>query len=183
MAKHTSTMIEKVLNKPYARRLVPDETGGFVASILEFPGCIAEGDTSEEAMQNLDKAASSWVEVALANGYAIREPIEYHGYSGKIALRLPRSLHRQVAEMAELEDSSINQLLVTAISHYVGGKQLMNSLSRSAHITNNNVVVMAGVEGKYVLSAMRNTGIATTDELPAMRMDGSALNLLAINRS
>jgi predicted RNase H-like HicB family nuclease len=119
----------EILSKPYARRLVPDETGGYVASIQEFPGCVAEGDTPQEAIQNLDKAAASWVEVALSNGYEIREPVSFYGFSGKIALRIPRGLHKQVAEIAELEDSSINQLLVTAIANYAGNKQAFKECS------------------------------------------------------
>lgn len=114
----------QILSKEYARRLVPDESGGYVASIHEFPGCIAEGDTADEAITNLDAAAASWVKVALSNGYEIREPVSFHGYSGKIALRIPRGLHKQVAELAELEETSINQLLVTAISQYVSGKNI-----------------------------------------------------------
>lgn len=178
MTKSESDKVKDILSKPYARRLVPDETGGFVASILEFPGCIAEGDTPDEAMSNLDAVASSWVEVALANGYTFRDPIDYHGYSGKVALRLPRSLHRQVAELAELEVSSINQLLVMAISHYVSGQQLMNNAPRAAQITNNNILVVAGIEKKFILTGMRNTEIATTDRFPPMRVQGSALRPL-----
>lgn len=119
----------KLLSKPYARRLTPDVAGGYVASIQEFPGCIAEGDTAEEAIQNLDKAAASWIEVALSNGYEIREPVSFLGYSGKIALRLPRGLHKQVAELAESEECSVNNLLVTAISEYVGRGVAIKRLS------------------------------------------------------
>lgn len=180
MTKLESKEIREILSKPYARRLVPDEAGGFVASILEFPGCIAEGDSPEEAMSNLEAAAASWVEVALANGYTFREPIDYHGYNGKLALRLPRSLHRQVAELAELEATSINQLLVMAISHYVSGKQFMNNLPRSAHITNNNVVVMTEVApSKYILTAVKHMDTVITDQLPSMQMDSSGLRPLA----
>lgn len=120
-----------ILSKEYARRLVPDETGGYVASIQEFPGCIAEGDTAEEAIRNLDAAAASWVNVALSNGYEIREPISFHGYSGKIALRIPRGLHKQIAELAELEGSSINQLLVAATAQYLGNKRAFNVMSET----------------------------------------------------
>lgn len=118
----------EILSKEYARRLVPDETGGYVASIQEFPGCIAEGDNAEDAIKNLDKAAVAWVEVALSNGYEIREPTSFHGYSGKIALRIPRGLHKQVAEQAELEETSINQLLVAAISQYLGSKHTFRDM-------------------------------------------------------
>lgn len=121
----------EILSKAYARRLVPDETGGYIASIQEFPGCIAEGDTAEEAINNLDDAAASWVEAALSNGYEIRDPVSFHGYSGKIALRIPRGLHKQVAELAELEESSINQVLVTAIAQYLGNKRAFKEMSES----------------------------------------------------
>lgn len=115
--------IKCILNKPYVRRLLPDIGGGFTASIQEFPGLVAEGDTAEEALRNLDEAAESWISVAVANGREIREPIEFDGYSGKIALRIPRSLHQQVAELAELEGVSINQILTLAITNYTAGKK------------------------------------------------------------
>ena len=112
----------EIISKPYTRRLEPDETGGYVATIHEFPGCIAEGNTAEEALRNLDHAALSWIEAALSTGFEIRDPVSFNACSGKIALRIPRGLHKQVAELAELEDISINQLLVTAISQYLGSK-------------------------------------------------------------
>lgn len=112
-----------VLNKPYVRRLLPDLNGGFTASIQEFPGLVAEGETPDEALKNLDEAAKSWIAVALANGREIREPIEFNGYSGKIALRIPRSLHQQAAELAELEGVSINHVLTLAIANYTAGKK------------------------------------------------------------
>ncbi|KKM61029.1 hypothetical protein LCGC14_1535950, partial [marine sediment metagenome] len=39
----------EILRKPYARVLIPDESGGYFAKILEFPGCYAEGETPNEA--------------------------------------------------------------------------------------------------------------------------------------
>ena len=125
-----SAKAKYLLQLPYTRRLRPDEEGGYVASILEFPGCVADGESAEEALHNLDETAEAWLEVAIANGQEIREPIDLGGASGKIALRIPRSLHKQVAEMAQMEGTSVNQLLVAAIAHYVGGKELFRSLSQ-----------------------------------------------------
>lgn len=118
------------LAKPYARRLTPDEDGVYVATIQEFPGCIAQGDTAEEAMANLEAAAESWIEAQLALGQPIPEPIELHGYSGKIALRIPRGLHKQAVELAASEGTSLNQLLVSAISSYVGGKNAFAEMAK-----------------------------------------------------
>lgn len=117
--------------KNYVHRLRADESGSYTASILEFPGCIAEGETAQEAIDNLDSAAESWIDAAISTGYPVREPIDFDGFSGKTALRMPRNLHKQAAELADLEGCSLNQLLVTAISHYVGGKQLAATLQKS----------------------------------------------------
>ena len=117
------------LRKTYARRLTPDEDGGFTATIQEFPGCIAEGDNAETALKNLERVAESWIEAALGLGQAIPDPIELHGYSGKIALRLPRGLHKQAAELSASEGTSINQLLTAAIANYLGGKAAFGKLA------------------------------------------------------
>lgn len=130
-AEEIKNKIKEIVGKPYARRLIPDEAGGYTASIQEFPGCFAEGETPQDAIENLNKAAESWVEVALLNGYEIKDPTEYYGYSGKIALRVPRGLHKQIAELSELEDTSINQLIVTALSEYVGCKNTYNLITKS----------------------------------------------------
>lgn len=69
-----------ILNLPYSRLLVPDETGGYTAQVVEFPGCFSEGDTAEEAVRNLENAAHAWVEAALAQDLRIPPPtggIEY----------------------------------------------------------------------------------------------------------
>jgi predicted HicB family RNase H-like nuclease len=85
---------------------------------------IAEGDTPDEALANLEAAALSWLEVSLAHGGEIREPISFEGCSGKIALRIPRALHCQVAELAETEGCSLNQWLTAAIAAYATGTPL-----------------------------------------------------------
>jgi len=111
----------EILSKPYRRLLTPDmESGGYTATIHEFPGCVAHGDSANEALQNLDDAASNWIEAALQTGFPIPEPAEYGDFSGKIALRISRRLHKMAAERAEREAVSTNQLLSTAIAHYLG---------------------------------------------------------------
>lgn len=66
----------EILRKPYARVLIPDESGGYFAKILEFPGCYAEGETPNEAIQNLESVAESWIEATLGLGQDIPEALE-----------------------------------------------------------------------------------------------------------
>ena len=124
MAAKNDGRIKAILARPYVRRLLPDEQGGYTAYIHEFPGCVAEGDTADEALFNLDKAAISWLAVSLAHGQTIAEPLQPFGYSGRIALRIPRSLHQDVAELAQTQECSVNQLLAVAIAEYVGRQGL-----------------------------------------------------------
>ena len=111
-----------ILKKPYSRILIPDEEGGYSAEILEFPGCFAQGETPNEAFENLENAAKAWVEASQEQGLDIPSPAENHKFSGKIVLRMPRSLHKKVAKLSERDGTSINQFLVTSIATRVGAE-------------------------------------------------------------
>lgn len=129
------------LDARYIRRLMPDPSGGYTATIHELPGCIAEGDTAEEALAQLDSVANSWIESAKASGYPITPPIDYEGASGKVALRISRRLHQIAAERADLEGISLNQFIGNALASYLGqqdglrrmAQQLEHALSDSMH--------------------------------------------------
>jgi len=117
-------------NEPYARIITPDEQGGFYAEVLEFPGCFAEGETPNEAFANLERAAQSWIEASLGQGNEIPEPSSNIGYSGKIALRLPKSMHRQAVRLAERNGTSLNQFLVSAVAARIGAEELYSRLAQ-----------------------------------------------------
>lgn len=42
--------------------LEPSEDGGFTAIVAALPGCISEGDTREEALQNIEEAIRLYLE-------------------------------------------------------------------------------------------------------------------------
>ena len=46
----------------------------FIAEIPELPGCMADGRTYQEAMDNVELIAREWVETAKELGRAIPEP-------------------------------------------------------------------------------------------------------------
>lgn len=118
------------LDPKYVRRLVPDPGGGYTATIHELPGCIAEGDTAEEALAHLNAVAQSWIESATASGYPITPPVDYEGASGKIALRISRRLHQLAAERAELEGISLNQFVGNALASYIGQQDGMRRIAQ-----------------------------------------------------
>ncbi|MDQ3583564.1 MAG: type II toxin-antitoxin system HicB family antitoxin [Pseudomonadota bacterium] len=115
------TMADEYLRRPYKRVLIPDqETGTYTGEISEFPGCVTEGRTPTEALRRLEAAAHSWIEAVLEMGQAVPEPMAEQEYSGKLMLRLSRSLHRRAAEMSHAEGVSLNQFIVTTLAERMG---------------------------------------------------------------
>lgn len=121
------------LDDRYLRRLSPDPLGGYTATIHEFPGCIAEGESADEALSNLENAALSWMRSAYANGYHVSPPLDYEGASGKIALRTSRRLHQLAAERADLEGISLNQFIGNAIASYLGQQDGIHRIAKELH--------------------------------------------------
>ena len=46
----------------------------FIVEVPELPGCMADGSTAAEAMENAEKVISEWLEVAKERGQSIPEP-------------------------------------------------------------------------------------------------------------
>jgi len=109
--------IEYYMNLPYKMEIIPDvEEGGFVASFPELPGCITCGETMKDAMENAIDAKKAWIQTELEEGAEIPEPSVIHEYSGQFKLRLPKSLHKQLAEHSKREGISMNQYCLYLLS-------------------------------------------------------------------
>ena len=107
--------IEDYMAMPYRMEIVEDsDEGGFVASYPDLPGCISCGETVEAAAANAQDAKRAWLEAAMEDG--IREPDSLDDYSGQFKLRIPKSLHRSLAEHSQREGISMNQYCVYLLS-------------------------------------------------------------------
>ncbi len=109
--------LEDYMNMSYRMEIVEDkDEGGFVVSFPDLPGCITCGETIESAVVNAEDAKRSWLEAALEDGIIIQEPDSLENYSGQFKLRMPRSLHRSLAEHSRREGISMNQYCVYLLS-------------------------------------------------------------------
>ncbi len=45
-----------------------DEEGGYVVECPALPGCVSQGDTADEALENIKDAVHGWLEVAYERG-------------------------------------------------------------------------------------------------------------------
>ena len=109
--------IEEYMKLPYRIELIPDtDEGGFVAAFPDLPGCLSSGETAEEACRNAEDAKHEWLMAAIEEGLPVPEPDSIEDYSGQFKLRLPRSLHRQLALQSKREGVSMNQYCVFLLS-------------------------------------------------------------------
>ena len=111
--------IDYYMGLPYRFEIVPDkEEGGYTAWYPDLPGCLTCSETSEGIIENAMDAKKVWLEAALEEGLEIPEPSEEDTaeYSGQFKLRMPRSLHRNLAVHAKKEGTSMNQYCVYLLS-------------------------------------------------------------------
>src|SRR6266487_604045 len=83
----------------------------YVARVLELPSLAAHGKTPEVALKELRSVVSSVVEDLVDSGEPVPEPLGEQEYSGKLNLRMPQFLHRNLAIEAARQGISLNQLI------------------------------------------------------------------------
>ncbi|MGQ9533547.1 MAG: type II toxin-antitoxin system HicB family antitoxin [Desulfotomaculales bacterium] len=104
---------------PYTVVVHTAEEGGFVAEVAELPGCLTQGETLEELWAMVQDAKRAWIEAAIEEGIPVPEPVSEE-YSGRLVLRMPRSLHRALAERARSEGVSLNQFITYSLARVIG---------------------------------------------------------------
>lgn len=100
----------------YAINIAPltaDEGGGFMVTFPDLPGCIADGETVEEAIEEAKDAFNAWMIVEIEDKGEAPKP---KTYSGQYVQRIPKSLHRRLAQRAEQEGVSLNQYTATLLA-------------------------------------------------------------------
>src|SRR5438105_948499 len=115
--------VDELLQQPYRKVITGNATQGYLAECPELPGCFTAGETETEALELLHDAMAGWFETALRDGAVIPSPHrKADEYSGKFVLRVPKSLHRQLAERAAEEGISLNQLALTFVAAGLGAQ-------------------------------------------------------------
>lgn len=104
------------------RPLAEEEGGGYLIEFPDLPGCLSDGATIEEAIANGADALRSWIATAREFGDPIPPPSHPtdDAYSGRWNMRVPKSLHRRLAERAKAEGVSLNTLAVTLLAEGLG---------------------------------------------------------------
>lgn len=103
------------------RQIEVDGADLFEARIRELPDAVDYGETYEEAYELAVDTIQTTAEIMAERGRGMPEPVAIEDdYSGRVTLRVPRSLHRRLAVQAEQENISLNQYLVSLLSYHAG---------------------------------------------------------------
>lgn len=93
----------------YTFHVVASPDGGYVIRFPDLPGCLTQTDRLADVPALADEIRQLWLEAEYEAGRPIPMPTFPPDYSGKFNLRIPRSLHRKLAESAASDGVSLNQ--------------------------------------------------------------------------
>ncbi len=100
--------------------------GGFMFTMPDLPGVMADGATELEAIADGREAFISTVSAMVDAGLEIPAPafnvadFTPASASGKVLARLPRSMHLQLTARAKTEGVSLNSLVLAFIAEGLG---------------------------------------------------------------
>lgn len=99
--------------------------GGFLIEVPMLKGCMSDGETVEEAYNNLEEAKKEWLSYMLENNLPIPEPAVKTTYSGKFMVRIPKTLHRIISEQSKREGLSLNQYVANILAYAAGERSAL----------------------------------------------------------
>lgn len=111
----------------FVRPLSDEDGGGYLAEAYDLKGCMADGETIEEACLNLQDAIQSWIKTAKEHNLSIPSPTHYTSLSDKLIIDTPKILRQHLTELADREGISLDVLTVGLLSDTLDGRKSQDS--------------------------------------------------------
>lgn len=93
----------------------------YEARVKELPDIAEYADSFQEAYELALDSITTTANMLAEIGRKMPEPaVMDTDYSGRVTLRIPRTLHGTLAQMADDEGVSLNQLMVSVLSAFRG---------------------------------------------------------------
>jgi len=103
----------------------------FEARVRELPDVAEYAGSFQEAYELAIDTIETTAQIFAEQGRKMPPPAPAADeYSGRITVRTTRSLHRELSLLAEEENVSLNQLIVSVLGVYTGMKAMPLSLSK-----------------------------------------------------
>jgi len=118
------------------RQLLQEEGSGFLIEYPDLPGCMSDGESIEEAIENGKDAVRAWIEAAQLMNRPIPVPGGLESQSGKWVQRVPKSIHLRLVNRAKEEGVSLNTLVITLLTESLSREILYSKLRKNRIIKN-----------------------------------------------
>ena len=113
-------------------RLSPEDGGGYYITYPDLPGCSSDGETIEEVIQMGEDARMCWIDTAYEQGKEIPLPFSYNDtFKGRITVRVPKTMHKELIDEANEEGISLNQYLIYVISKGMKSGDKINAYQKN----------------------------------------------------
>jgi len=121
--------MKNLIEYPFTvRPLSGAEGGGYLVEFPDLPGCIADGETPEEAISAARDALKSYLLTAKEFGDKLPSPNRRGpGFSGQWRQRVPRSMHARLSAQAQREGVSLNTLVTSILAEGMGKRRRASS--------------------------------------------------------
>lgn len=156
------------------------EDNAYIAEARDLPGCSAVGETASDAIEEAKDAIASWMQAAQDAGKPIPPPTSFAApqtFSGKLLVRMPRSLHATLSSRAESEGVSLNQwvvhvLTMGSVGISTAGMDALTNVHRAAlsRITTGRFSTFwpgFDIRGQYAVAPFVSVGEAEVDDANA----------------
>lgn len=127
----------------------------FEAKVKELPDVAEYADTYEEAYLLAIDSIETTAEALAEQGKVMPSPIlENDDFSGRVTLRMPKSMHAALSSWSESEDISLNQLLVNCLAFNLGEQF---GVTRTIHNIKSSIGSLNQTEFMHVQSKRQQT--------------------------
>ena len=125
------------------RRIVVDGEAMYEARVRELPDLTEFADTAAQAHALAIDAIETAAQMLAERGRAMPAPLDVaHEFSGRVTLRLPRTLHRALSDAADEEQVSLNQHLINVLCYFTGFAQAKREANLPRHDGDDRVVAV-----------------------------------------
>jgi len=123
------------MSLPYTIQTIKNEDNSYFVTIKELPGCMSEGNNLQDAYTIITDAMKAWFETAIEDNIDIPLPesMQETQYSGRVLVRLQKSLHRDLIQDAQKEGISLNSYINNLIITKNTEKNILDKMTSSIY--------------------------------------------------
>lgn len=144
----------------------------WVAKSTQLNGCIGQGDSIDDAINELSENESVWLSTAKELGITIPSVVveQPQEFSGKLTLRIAPSVHKKAAMLAKRDGISLNQYINDAVVAH------NSELSTASYVSDK----VKGIFDQFKMKFLNSTSFRGEDGYISFLQSTPTINYLCV---